>query len=49
VCGIWSSVKTKSGDQVHHIGLEFVNLSRGASNVVQRYMIQLESERISLS
>ncbi len=48
VCGIWKSIKTKSGEQMHHVGLEFVNLSRGAGNVVQRYMIQLESERISL-
>ncbi|TAJ76323.1 MAG: flagellar brake protein [Gallionellaceae bacterium] len=48
VCGIWTSVKTKSGEQMYHIGLEFVSLSRGAGNVVQRYMIQLESERISL-
>lgn len=48
VCGIWSSIKTKSGEQMYHIGMEFANLSRGASNVVQRYMIQLESERISL-
>lgn len=49
VCGIWASTKTKSGEQMHHIGLQFVNISRGAENVIQRYMIQLESERISLS
>lgn len=49
VCGVFGSNKTKSGDQLHHVGMEFVNLSRGAGNVVQRYMIQLESERISLS
>lgn len=48
ICGIWTSIKTKSGEQMHHIGLEFVSLSRGAGNVIQRYMIQLESERISL-
>lgn len=48
VCGIWQSIKTKSGEQMHHVGLEFTNLSRGAANVVQRYMIQLESEKISL-
>lgn len=46
VCGIFSSNKTASGEQVHHLGTEFVSLGRGASNVVQRYMIQLESERI---
>jgi c-di-GMP-binding flagellar brake protein YcgR len=49
VCGVFGSNKTRSGDELHHIGLEFMNLSRGAGNVVQRYMIQLESERISLS
>lgn len=48
VCGIWSSIKTKSGEQMHHVGMEFVNVSRGAGNVIQRYMIQLESEKISL-
>ncbi len=49
VCGIWSSIKTKSGEQMHRVGLEFVELSRGAANVIQRYMIQLEAERISLT
>lgn len=49
VCGVFRSNKTKSGEEIHHLGMEFVNLSRGASNVVQRYMIQLESERISLA
>lgn len=49
VCGKWVSINTKSGEQVHRIGLEFVNLSRGASNVIQRYMIQLEAEKISLA
>jgi c-di-GMP-binding flagellar brake protein YcgR len=49
VCGIWVSSTTRSGEHMYHVGLEFVNLSRGASNVVQRYMIQLESERLSLS
>jgi len=49
VCGIWSSIQTRSGEQVHRIGLEFVDLSRGAANVVQRYMIQLEAEKISLT
>ncbi|ADE11283.1 flagellar brake protein [Sideroxydans lithotrophicus] len=49
VRGIWTSMKTKSGEQLHRLGLEFEGLSRGASNVIQRYMIQLEAERISLS
>ena len=48
VRGIWSSTKTRSGEQMSHIGLEFENLSRGAANVIQRYIIQLEAEKISL-
>lgn len=34
---------------MYHIGTEFMNLSRGVGNVVQRHMIHLESERLSLS
>lgn len=49
VCGIWNSTSTKSGEQIHRIGMQFVNLSRGVTNVVQRYMIQLEAEKISLT
>ncbi len=48
VCGIIPYAKTKSGEQVYHVGIEFKGLERAASNVVQRYMVQLESERISL-
>lgn len=48
ICSIRPSSVTKSGEQMYHIGMEFQNLSRGGSNVVQRYMIQLESERISV-
>jgi c-di-GMP-binding flagellar brake protein YcgR len=48
VCGMWASNTTKSGEQIHRIGLEFVELGRGAGNVIQRYLIQLEAERISL-
>lgn len=48
ICGIWTSSQTKSGEQMHHIGFEFVDLSRGTETVVQRHMIQLERERISL-
>jgi len=47
VCGVWQSTSTKSGEQIHRIGMEFVGLSRGVTNVIQRYMIQLEAERIS--
>ncbi len=49
VRGMWATTTTRSGEQMHHIGTEFVNLSRGAGNVVQRHMIHLESERLSLS
>lgn len=49
VCGMWVSTKTRSGEQMHRIGLEFVDLSRGADNVIQRFMIQLEAEKISLT
>jgi c-di-GMP-binding flagellar brake protein YcgR len=49
VCSMIPNGKTKSGEPLFHIGMEFSDLSRGASNVVQRYMAQLESERISLS
>ncbi len=47
VCGIWKSTTTKGGEQIHRVGLEFVGLSRGVANVIQRYMIQLEAERIT--
>ena len=46
-CGVWSSIKTKSGEQMHRLGMEFSSLSRGASNVVQRYMIELEKDKIN--
>lgn len=49
VCGMWASNTTKSGEQMHRIGLEFVEVSRGAGNVIQRYLIQLEAENISLT
>jgi c-di-GMP-binding flagellar brake protein YcgR len=47
VCGIWKSTSTKSGEQIHRIGMEFSGLSRGVTNVIQRYMIQLEAEKIT--
>jgi c-di-GMP-binding flagellar brake protein YcgR len=49
VRGVWKSTKTKSGEQMIRIGLKFEDLSRGAANVIQRYIIQLEAERISLT
>lgn len=48
ICKIWDALKTGSGVETRRIGMEFVNLSRGASNVVQRYMIDLEQEQINL-
>jgi c-di-GMP-binding flagellar brake protein YcgR len=46
VFGLWPSSKTKSGEQMYHVGLSFEKLTGGSSNVVQRYMVQLELERI---
>lgn len=48
VCGIYASTRLKSGEQMYHIGLEFVNMSRGVEGVVQRQMAQLERDRIVL-
>ncbi len=48
VRGIWLSATTRSGERVSRIGLKFEDMSRGAANVIQRYIIQLEAERISL-
>ncbi len=44
VCGIWPKGKAKSGESMHHIGFEFLDLSRGSQSVIQRHMIQLENE-----
>ncbi|MFA6121649.1 MAG: flagellar regulator YcgR PilZN domain-containing protein [Sideroxydans sp.] len=49
VRGKWSTISTLSGEHFHRVGLEFESLSRGASNVIQRYMVQLEAEQISLA
>jgi c-di-GMP-binding flagellar brake protein YcgR len=46
VFSAWPSSKTKSGEQMYHIGLGFEKLTGRASNIVQRYMVQLELERI---
>ena len=48
ICGIWNSSQTKNGETIHHIGFEFVNPSRSSESIVQRHMIRLERERISL-
>lgn len=48
VRGTWSSKQTKSGERVNRIGLKFDGLSRGAASVIQRYINQLEAEKISL-
>ena len=38
--------RSTEGGSTYHVGMEFVDLMRGASNVVQRYLIQLEGEKI---
>jgi len=48
ICGVWTSSQTKSGEQMHHVGFEFVDLNRATESVIQRHMVQLERERISL-
>jgi c-di-GMP-binding flagellar brake protein YcgR len=48
ICGIYATTQLKSGEQMYHIGMEFVNLSRGAEGVIQRQMAQLERDRIVL-
>ena len=49
VRGIWTSMTTRSGEKISRVGLEFEGLSRGAANVIQRLIIQLEAEQISLN
>lgn len=49
LCGVWSSIQTRSGEEVHRVGMAFVDLSRGANNVVQRYMIELEKDQLNKS
>lgn len=46
VCRAWQVAKN-GGEEMHRVGMEFVNLSRGASNVVQRYMIELEKNQLA--
>jgi len=43
MCGTRPTSETRSKDNVC-IGMEFMDLSTGADNVVQRYLLQLESE-----
>lgn len=49
VRGEWSSIMAPSGDEFHRVGLQFEGLSRGAGNIMQRYMTQLEATRLSLA
>lgn len=47
ICGIRISKKATGGDDIYHVGMEFMGLSRGASNAVQRYIIELESKQFA--
>lgn len=47
ICRVWETSKTKSGEHVTRIGMEFVNLSRGAGNVIQRHMNELQVENLT--
>jgi len=46
ICRVWETSKTKSGEQMTRFGMEFVNLSRGAENVIQRHMNKLQAENL---
>lgn len=46
ICRVWETSKTKSDEQVTRIGMQFVNLSRGAVNVIQRHTNELQVESI---
>jgi c-di-GMP-binding flagellar brake protein YcgR len=48
VCSTFVSSTAKSGEKMYHIGFSFENPSRGASNVIQRHMMHIQSEGISL-
>ena len=48
VCRAWH-LKSHHGEESHRVGMEFQNLSRGASNVIQRYMIELEKDQLSVA
>lgn len=48
VCRAWH-VHTHSGEDLYRVGMEFINLSRGASNIIQRYMIDLEQHQLASS
>jgi c-di-GMP-binding flagellar brake protein YcgR len=47
ICRVWETSKIKSGELSTRFGMEFVNLSRGASNVIQRHMNQLQAESVA--
>ena len=48
ICRVWDSINTSNCMESSGVGMEFVNLSRGAGNAVQRYMIELEQEQINI-
>lgn len=47
ICRVLGTSKTRIGELVTRFGMEFVNLSRGASNIIQRHMVRLESESLA--
>lgn len=47
ICRVWEPGTTKSSEQVTRLGMEFVNLGRGASNVIQRHLNQLQAESLT--
>lgn len=48
-CGIRNSIKIGSGEKMHYVGLELIKSGMAADAAIQRYMIQIERERLSLS
>jgi c-di-GMP-binding flagellar brake protein YcgR len=48
VCGVWTSSQTKSGEPMYHVGFEFKDMNRSVENAIQRHMLQLERDRLSL-
>lgn len=49
ICRIWEASNTKSSEQVTCLGMEFVNLSRGAGNVIQRHLNELQVKSLIAS
>lgn len=48
VCSSYVSSTAKNGEHMYHVGFSFENISRGASNVIQRHMMHIQSEGISI-